>query len=377
VSSGDVVVVGAGPAGLAAAAQLRAAGVRPIVIDRAESIGSAWRTRYDSFALHTVRWLSALPGMPIPPAYGPWVSRDDFVRYLEDYAQRFQVEPRTGVELQSVTRSPRGWELATSYGPIEAGTLVLATGACNQAFIPAFAGADEFEPPVIHSRQYRNPLPYLGKRVLVVGSGNSAAEIATDLAGSGQVRVDLAVRTPPAILRRDTRGLPTQPIGIAIGHVPARLVDPLAATLRRLTVGDLTPYGLPAPKAPYSQFLETGTIPILDHGFVDAVRRGRITVFRGVAAFGHQDVIHDDGIRTRPDAVIAATGYRSGLEPILGPLGLLDRQNLLAAPRSTRVDGSLPGLFTVGINVVISGLLREIGRDARRVAAAVARGHAR
>src|SRR4051794_13527563 len=108
----EVVVVGAGPAGLAAAASLRRAGIEPLVIDRADSVGSAWRTRYDSFLLHTIRWLSGLPGRPIPRAFGAWVSRDDFLRYLSDYAQHFDIRPRFGTELQGLARTGDGWVLS-------------------------------------------------------------------------------------------------------------------------------------------------------------------------------------------------------------------------------------------------------------------------
>lgn len=303
-----MVVVGAGPAGLGVGAELRRAGFSPLLIDRTGTVGSAWRTRYDSFRLHTIRWLSGLPLMPIPRAAGPWVSRDDFLRYLEHYAEAFALRPQGGTELEGLTRLDDGRLLRTSEGLLEASQVVLATGACNVPHLPAWPGRDTFRPPLIHSGDYRSPRPYAGRRVLVVGSGNSATEVATDLATSGHVKVDLAVRTPPNILRRDAYGLPTQPLGIALRRVPAVVVDPLGATLRRLSVPDLTEHGLPAPRRPFSQFRRTGTVPVLDHGFVAQVQAGRITVRTGVDRLDQDDVVHADGSRSRPDAVIAATG---------------------------------------------------------------------
>jgi putative flavoprotein involved in K+ transport len=365
----DVVIVGAGAAGLGAAARLRAAGLEPLVIDRADAVGSAWRTRYDSFRLHTPRLLSGLPGWSIPRSLGPWVARDDFLGYLADYARRFALAPQLGVELQALERAGDGWHLATSDGPVSARQVVLATGACTEPRVPDWPGRATFTAPLIHSWAYRAPAPYAGQRVLVVGSGNSAAEVAVDLASRGDVRVDLAVRTPPSVLRRDLHGIPTQPIGIALRHVPPVVVNPLAAGLRRLSVPDLAAYGLPRPKAPLSQFLRTGTVPVLDHGFVAAVRSGAITVRPAVGALDEDGVVHSDGSRSRPDAVIAATGYTPGLQSILGPLGLLDDRGL---PRIA--SNGARGLYTVGITVVLSGVLREIRRDADRLGRILPRG---
>lgn len=365
------MVVGAGPAGLGVAAALRRSGVDPLVIDRSDSIGSAWRTRYDSFRLHTIRWLSGLPGMAIPRAYGPWVVRDDFVRYLESYAARFEITPRFETELLGLDHVDEGWMVTTSAGEIGAKRVVLATGACSRPYVPDWPGRATFTPSLVRSAGYRSPDPYRGKRVLVVGSGNSATEVAVDLAAAG-ITVDLAVRTPPTILRRDTWGIPTQPLGIVLRRAPDAIANPLGAAFRKVTIPDLTAAGLPAPSAPYSQFRRTGTIPVLDHGFVTAVRSGTITVRPGVAELDGNEVVHSDGSRSQPGAVVAATGYRTGLESILGPLGLLDERGLPSVgfqgdPRRA------PGLYSVGITVVLSGLLREIGLDARRVARSIAR----
>lgn len=371
VASHSVVVVGAGPAGLGAAARLQGPGTKVLVIDRSSSVGSAWRTRYDSFRLHTIRWLSGLPGMAIPRTSGPWVTRDDFVAYLERYARRFNIRPRLGVELQGLRADDgAGWVLSTSDGSMRAQRVVLATGACTEPRIPNWPGRDTFKPPMIHSSQYRNSSAYSGKRVLVVGSGNSATEIAADLAGARGVTVEMAVRTPPTILRRDTYGVPTQPVGIVLRYAPAAILNPVGAAFRRITIPDLSEYGLPRPKAPYSQFQRTGTVPVLDHGFVAAVRSGAITIRTAVMALDGRDVIHADGMRSSPDAVVAATGYSSGLHPILGPLGLLDARDLPTI--GSRGGPEAVGLYTVGISVPLSGLLREIALDVRRLVRALA-----
>jgi putative flavoprotein involved in K+ transport len=372
MATNEVVVVGAGPAGLATAAVLRTAGIASLIIDQADSLGSSWFTRYDNFRLHTTRWLSGLPGMGIPARSGRWVGRDEFISYLQSYSERQHLSPRLGCQLTGLTNVDGRWRLSTSDGDLEARHVVLATGACATPQLPPWPGRDSFAPPLIHSSDYRNPAAYAGSRVLVVGSGNSATEIAADLTSTGNVEVQLAVRTPPVILRRSAYGIPAQWLGIATRRLPAGAIDAFAATTRRITVPSLAGHGLAAPRAPYSQFRHTGTLPVLDHGFVRALRSGAIAVLPGVTGLSNDAVIHSDGSQSHPDVVIAATGYIAGFAHILTPLGLLDAGgNPSFGPAGA--SGRAAGLYAVGANVVLSGMLREIGHEAMRLAAAIAR----
>jgi putative flavoprotein involved in K+ transport len=365
------VVVGAGPAGLAVAAELARQGRPCDVLEQAGSVGASWQGRYDSLRLHTVRWLSGLPGVPIPRRYGRWVARDDLVTYLSDYAEQFGVRPEFGVQVRRIERAGSGWRLQTSDGDREAPTVVVATGYSRVPHVPDWPGRDSFTGTITHSADYREPSPYRGRQVLVVGAGNSAAEIALDLAGVA-ARVDLSVRTPPNIVRRDTFGVPSQLLGVGLKHVPERVMNPLTSVLRKVSVPDLSPQGLPRPTGDgFTQFLRTRTVPILDHGFVDAVRSGRIRVVANVDRLNGADVRLADGSTLTPDAVLCATGYRTGLEPIVGHLGVLDERGL------PRIHGpatlpDLPGLYFVGITIQLAGLLREIGLEARAVGRAIA-----
>jgi putative flavoprotein involved in K+ transport len=200
----------------------------------------------------------------------------------------------------------------------------------------------------------------------VVGAGNSASEIAVQLA-EADVAVDLSVRTPPNIVRRDTLGVPSQLFGIAFKRLPERVMNPLSAMLRRVSVPNLAEQGLPAPEGDgFSQFLRTHTVPILDHGFVKQVRLGRISISAAVDSFDDDSVVLSDGSRLRPDTVICATGFRPGIADMVGHLGVVDAEGV---PRiSGRVTlPTAPRLHFVGIGVQLSGLLREIGIEARAV----------
>ncbi len=366
------VIVGAGAAGIAVAATLTRRGIGCDLLERAPAVGSAWAGRYDSLQLHTVRWLSGLPGFPIPRGYGRWVARDDVVRYLGAYAARGKVVPEFGVEVTRLDRDGDSWSLQTSEGTRRARTVVFATGFSSKPYLPDWASQDGPDPIRLgHSSGYRNPAPYLGNSVLVVGAGNSAAEIAVDLARAG-VDVAMSVRTPPNLVRRDTLGLPSQLLGIALRRVPERTMNPLSALLRRVSVPDLSAHGLPGPTgAMFTQFLATGTVPILDHGFVEEVREGRIRIVPAVRSMAEGAVVLLDGAVIRPDAIVCATGYRPGLEPIMGHLDVLDEQG---TPRvhGARTLPHAPGLFFAGITVQLAGLLREIGFEARAIGDAIA-----
>ena len=366
----EAVVIGAGPAGLATAAMLGKRGIETVVLDRAREVGASWRAHYDRLHLHTVRWLSGLPGMPISRSEGPWVAREGVVRYLERYAREFDLRVRTGVEVQGVERRGEEWAVATSGGQVRARWVVVATGFNGRPHLPDWRNS--FEGELIHSSEYRNPEPYRGRSVLVVGTGNSGAEICVDLVEGGAGDVALSVRTPPNILRRDVAGFPTQALGVVMRRLPVRVVDRMTALAQRVTVGDLSKHGLPrAPRGMYSRAVQDDQIPILDVGLIGLLKAGKVEVVGAVEGFEGVEVVLAGGRRLRPDAVIAATGFRRGLEPLVGHLGLVGRNGRpLVHGRETHEDA--PNLFFIGFTNPISGNLREIAIDARRIAREVA-----
>jgi putative flavoprotein involved in K+ transport len=183
--------------------------------------------------------------------------------------------------------------------------------------------------------------------------------------------VDLSVRTPPNIVRRDTFVVPSQLIGIGLRRVPLPLLNPLTWVLRRLTVPDLRAQGLPAPAGGFTQFVRSGTVPILDHGFVDAVKRGQIRIVPAVSSINRSEVALIDGRVLQPDAIIAATGFRPNLHPLVGHLGVLNESGQPRAHGAETLHQA-PGLYLVGISVVLSGQLWAIGREAKAVARHVA-----
>ena len=366
----ETVIVGAGSAGLATAALLRRQGLNPLVLEAGPEPGAAWRGRYDRLQLHTPRLLSGLPGMRIPRRFGRWVARDDLIEYLRRYAEQHELDLRTGTRVERIERDDDAWRLETSQGPLHAEAVIVATGYNGTPFVPDWPGREGFTGELIHSSEYLSPAPYSGRDVLVVGAGNSGAEIAHDVCDGGALRSRLSVRTPPQIVRRATAGIPAQLIGMAIKRVPPHWVDPISKTQRRLSIPDLSAQGLPRPEHGIrTAFIATGTTPILDVGIVDAVRNGRVEVVAAVEGFDGGEVLLADGSRISPDAVIAATGFRAGLDELVGRLDVLGPRGL---PLKTDGEPVLPGLWFVGFVPTLGGQLREGSIAAAKVAAVVA-----
>jgi putative flavoprotein involved in K+ transport len=367
----DVLVVGAGPAGLATAACLRRRGIEALVVDRGTAVGESWRTRYDRLHLHTPRIQSALPGMRLPRRYGRWVAKDDLADYLEQYAQRAGVKPRFGTEVGRIDRDGGGWRVETDGDPLRVRQVVLACGYNRDPVQPAWPGQEGFPGPVVHASAYANPAPYRGQEVLVVGAGNTGAEIAADLAESGAATVWLAVRTPPNVIPRQLGPVPLTLLAVTQDAAPAWLVDPVNRFLQRVFVGDLTRYGLPAaPAGVVAQMRATGVTPTIDVGLVAQLRAGRVTPVAAVERFDGADVVLADGTRLCPDAVVAATGYSTALEPMVGHLGVLDERGRPRVHGRHTVPG-VAGLRFVGILNPLKGLLFQIRLDARAAAAGI------
>jgi putative flavoprotein involved in K+ transport len=368
----SVLVVGGGPGGLAVAGALTQKGVASTVLERGKSVGTSWRSHYERLHLHTVRSLSALPGRPIPTEMGRWVARADLVRYLEDYAGQLELDIRFDTDATRIEPAGNGWVVRTSNGDRAAATVILATGYNRIPLLPDWPGRKEFQGEILHSARYRNGEPYRGKTVLVVGSGNSGAEIAVDLIEGGAKEVLVSIRTPPNIQKREFLGIPTQVVGMLAEKLPVPVADSISLTLQKVAIGDLRAYGIGPPKrGALSRIYDDAQIPLIDVGFLEALKARQLKVVAAVEGFTHDEVRLAGGEKLKVDAVIAATGYSRGLEPMVGHLGVLTERGLPAVS-GAETSPQAPGLFFVGYHNSPGGLLRQIRIEAEAIATALA-----
>jgi putative flavoprotein involved in K+ transport len=370
----EAIVCGAGTAGLAAAATLRGAGIEVTVLERSDQVAASWRGRYDGLRLNTSGFMCTQPGFRARRRrYGEFPSRDKWIEYLEDYTEHHKIDVRFGTEVKHVASANGGWRVRTDREELDARIVVIATGYDSEPNLPDWPGRDDFKGELIHSSAYRNPEPFLGRDVLVVGPGTTGSEIATLLSRGGAGHVRVACRTPPNVITRKVLGTSVNVSGIVLNHVPIPVADEITWRLQRIMFGNLEPYGIP--RSPYG--IATATFkrqqtPVYDAGFVRLLKSGEIKIVPAVTGFDGADVLLADGTRIQPDAVIAATGYRRGLEGLVGHLGVL-AENGIPLVSGGKQHPSAPGLFFNGFRTNLSGQLRLMRPDARAIAKAARR----
>jgi putative flavoprotein involved in K+ transport len=331
------------------------------VLDKDERLGGTWARRYDRLHLHTVRRFSGLPEVGIPRGYGRYVAKDDYARYLSDYAERLKLDVRLG---EAVRRIRPKWTVEKPSGELDADVVVVATGKYAHKHLPDWPGAERFGAPVVHSADYRAGNDYAGWRVLVVGAGNSGTEIAADLVEQGAAHVAIAVRTPPPVTPREVLGVPVQVWGIVLSSFPPRAVEPVAARIRKVATRDLPKYGIG--EAGWSPFLARKP-PVIDVGFLRELRARRIHVRPDVARLEPGRVVFVNGRDEPFDAIVAATGFTTGLDQLVEAPGALDEHGL---PREMHPPAH-GGLYFMGFVETVRGQLFEANREARRLARAV------
>jgi putative flavoprotein involved in K+ transport len=337
----DVVIVGGGQSGLAAAYAAGRAGLRPLVLEAgAEPVGS-WPHYYDSLALFSPARFSALPGRPFPGDGERYPTRDEVVAYLRAYAANLDADIRCKQRVNTLDWGGDGRLIArTATGlEVEAGMAIAATGGFRRPHRPALQGLEHFTGTVLHASQYRAPDAFADRRVVVVGAGNSAVQIAAELASVA--RVSLATRAP-------LRWKPQRPLGRDLHWWLIRS-------------------GLDS--VPIGRWLDRGTSVVDDGRYRAALRSGNPDRRAMFARLDGDDVRWSDGTRDRVDAVILATGYRPGLD-YLRAIGALDGDERPLHRRG--ISTTVPGLGYVSLphqRSIASATLRGAGPDAGHVIA--------
>ena len=344
------------------------------VLEASEHIGFAWRNHYDRLHLHTVKQYSALPHLPYPTNHPTYLSRLQVVEYLEQYAAHFGIKPKFNQNVVSIERGPNGgWQVKTETDTFEADRVIVSTGYNRLPNMPELPGQPNFRGVVWHSRDYRNGAPFRGENVLVVGMGNTGAELALDLLEHG-ANPFISVRGPVNIVRRDVFGRPAQPTAIFLNKFPHWFYDFVTGLSQRFSVGDLSPYGLGRPDHPASYDTRRGKIPVIDIGTLDQIKAGTITIVPGIERVNPKTVTFSDSRELPFDAIIFATGYRPGLAPVLGADLSARVLNERGYPSRLWFDESdLQGLYFLGFTTPLTGIIYNLTIDSGKIAEHVAK----
>lgn len=368
----NILIIGGGSSGLSVAGALAQHNLQPTILDADAQTGDVWRKRYDRLHLHTIKGLSHSAYKKLDDKLPRYVAKDDFADYLSAYANELNADIHHNQQVTRIEKTegnpPYRYTVETQSGETwHAKHCIIATGINREPFIPGWQGTDTFTGRLMHAHEHQTGADYTGKRVLVVGIGNSGAEISADCAEHGAAVVHNSIRTFPMIVARDPLGIPVHVWGVLLFPFPTGFKDWVVNTIARIELGDLTPYGMQPPE--WNVFRDK-RIPMIDVGYVDQLKAGNITVKPDIACLTPQGVEFVDGEHQPYDVIIAATGYRTGLGDILAIEGVIDEDGTVIEPNGAPTSHT--GLWFVGLVGSPAGVLMAARIQARNIAKAIA-----
>lgn len=338
----DVIVIGAGQAGLAAGYHLKKKGLLYVILEANSEPTGSWPQYYDSLRLFSPASYSSLPGMPFPLKADIYPTREEVISYLKQYAEHNRFPIHCSIRVERVERNEIFY-VHTAEGELyRTKNIVCATGSFNQPFIPELEGRSDFKGKIIHSSEYRNPDSFRNQRVIIVGRGNSAVQIGAEISGVASSAL-LAVLHPVQLVPQRFLGRDVHFWLKIIGY------DSFPFWRFGLTVG--------SPSAAidmdgYKNKLETGQLK-------------QKNMFKRIYSEG---VIWPDGSKEAVDSIIFATGYKPIIPYLHGVEGALDNRGY--AVQKGGVSSTVPGLYYLGLSgqrTFASATIRGAGSDAKFV----------
>jgi indole-3-pyruvate monooxygenase len=363
----NVLIIGASISGLASAACVQKQGINYLIIEKESAIATPWRNHYERLHLHTNKGISNLPFKKFDNKIPRYASRVEVINYLEDYQRYFNIKPEFDTKAISVKRKDNYWVTETNKGVIQSEYIIVATGAFGKAKEIDIKGMSTFPGVIKHSSQYKTGRDFKGKKVLVVGFGNSACEIAIDLYEQGALP-SISVRSAVNIVPRDLLGIPILQISLLMSRLPAKIADAINEPIMRLWFGDIKKLGLKKMKyGVFQQIKNDATTPLLDIGTIKHIKKGHIKIYKGIDHISESTVYFVDGKQDSFDTIIAAIGYERGFEQIID----VDKNRFddLKLSTSKQKYFGKDGLYFCGFWISPRGQIREIALDARRIVA--------
>ncbi|KAL4557400.1 hypothetical protein LXL04_035576 [Taraxacum kok-saghyz] len=365
-----VVIVGAGPAGIATSACLNLLSIPNVILERDDCYASLWQKKaYDRLKLHLAKNFCELPHMPFPVSAPTFVSKYMFVQYLHRYVSEFNVDPlyQRSVESAWYDEVAKRWMVTARNGvsgfveEYVGEFLVVATGENSEGFIPSVYGLDSFTGSVTHSIEYQNGKKFGNKNVLVVGAGNSGMEIAYDLSNWG-AQTSIVVRSPVHVLTKELVQLGMY----LLKYLSCTFVDKIVLMFCKLLYGDLCKYGIQRPrKGPFCLKRETGRSPVIDVGTVARIKSGDIEVMSAIEEIKGDQIKFIDGQQKQFDGIVFATGFTSTVRKWLKDDGGLFNEKGMPHLKSPNHWKGEHGLYCVGF---ASAGLFGISNDAKNIA---------
>ncbi len=360
----NTIIIGAGAAGLSTAALLEKEKVPFVLLERDGAVGSSWRRHYDRLHLHTVKTYSHFPMLPFPSSFPKYVPRESLISYMEWYAEKFHINPIFHSPVSKIEKEEKGWKVTTKGSEYHSENVVVATGYNHTPHIPDWKGFQDYKGEVSHSREYKNGENYRGKKVLVVGAGNTGAEVALDLYEYG-AKPTICIRGPLRVVPRELFGVPMQISALLLNNLPLNIADQISQFLLYVSVPDLSEFGIKTPEyGSLRQVKEEEKIPLIDIGTVDLIRKRIIQVVPGISEFLENSVRFENGVQEEFESVILCTGYKPFLHTFFPPhYSLFDKKGY-PLKKGEEME---KGLYFAGFNNHITGFLHYIGIEAEKI----------
>lgn len=366
----DVLVIGASIAGLSSAACLQKQHINYIIIEKESRIATPWRNHYHRLHLHTNKGLSNLPFKKFGNEIPRYPSRLQLIEYLDEYQKEFNISPVFNTEAASIKKQNEYWITETCNESFQSKYIIIATGAYGKPNAVYFKGLETFTGKILHSHRYMTGADFVKQKVLIVGFGNSACEIAIDLYEQGAVPC-MSVRSPVNIVPRDLLGIPILRIAMFMSMLPPKLADKLNAPIIKILYGDIIKLGLKKmPYGTFEQIKKDAKIPVLDIGTIKHIRQGHITIYDDIDFIEGKTVHFTDGKKETFDCIVTATGYsRNFAEFIQVDQRRIDDLNASISRQKYFGDD---GLYFCGFWISPTGLIHEITSDAKKIAKDIA-----
>jgi indole-3-pyruvate monooxygenase len=365
-SSINTLIIGASISGLSCAASLQKQNIEYAIIEKEKEVAAPWRRHYERLHLHTSKRCSHLPYRKFGKTITRYPSKRQVIEYLDDYQKSFNIKPLFNTEVLFVKREGEQWVTETNNGIFKSRFLIMSTGPYANPKAIDFKGRENFSGRILHSCQYQTGTDFKNQKVLVVGFGNSACEIAIDLYEQG-ANASMSVRSAVNIIPRDILGVPVQELSILLSLLAPKVADIISKPLIKMTIGNLSKTGLKQQVyGPLQQIRMDAKAPVLDIGTLQLIRQGDIKVF-GEIDFADEDFIHfKNGQYEKFDAIVAAIGY----DPDYSIIKAVDKSRFedLKFSTSNQKYFGKDGLYFCGYWISPTGQIREINADARKIA---------